>query len=70
MIRNALLLIALSASLTACNTIPAKLPPEAYSCKPWPIAPSGEYGYRELGSYIINAHDAHADCKAKLEAMK
>lgn len=67
--KTAMLLLSLSLCLTACST-PKSVPAAAYTCKPWPEAPKGSYGYREIGSYIVTAKDAYNDCTAKLEALR
>ena len=50
--------------------VPEKpLPESAYHAKPWPPAPSGEYGPKVLAQYIIEAKSAYLDAVARLNAL-
>lgn len=76
MIGRGILIIALCCALTACGKPapievgPASLPASLMNCKDAPQKPDGVYTQRDVGVYIVGLHEAHADCKARLSAVR
>lgn len=71
-----ILIIALCGALTACGKPapievgPSSLPATLMNCKDAPQKPAGDYTQRDVGVYIVGLHEAHADCKTRLDAVR
>jgi len=76
MMCRVILIIALCVGLTACGKPdpieigPSSLPESLMNCKDAPQKPAGDYTQRDVGAYIVDLHEAHADCKTRLDAVR
>lgn len=67
-------------SLMACADIPAPVvrevpfvpdvPPELFACPGAPQPPADGATQRDVAVYILDLHEAHADCRADLGAVE
>lgn len=61
--------------LSACakaplEVAPVSVPASLLTCRDAPAKPSGDFTQKAVGGYIIDLHEAHADCHAKLGAVR
>lgn len=61
-------------ALSACGQAPLEVAPVSVPasllvCRDAPAKPAGDFTQRAVGGYIIDLHEAHADCRSKLTAV-
>lgn len=69
---KAALIMVIVVALAGCTqrVAPASVPAELLTCKPAPEKPYGTYTQRDVGTFIVGLHEAHADCRSKLGAVR
>lgn len=64
------LLIAGGCAKAPLEVAPASVPASLLTCRDAPAKPAGDYTQKAVGAYVIGLHEAHADCRAKLGAVR
>ncbi|TWI38220.1 Rz1-like lysis system protein LysC [Paracoccus sulfuroxidans] len=64
-----MIILAFSGCSRDPNVVPIRIPENLLTCKDSPKKPDGDYTQKDVGVYIVDLHEAHADCKTRLKAV-
>lgn len=64
------LLVAAGCAKAPLEVAPVSVPASLLTCLEAPDKPAGDYTQKAVGAYVIGLHEAHADCHAKLGAVR